>query len=160
MRTLLIVLMIVIPALTSDVEYVDQLQQVQSISPDDIYIPSDSQTSDSLTESIPESVGKKLKKKLKKLKKKLEYVSNDVSGYVVKDSVGIPGLSVYLVHPLHGRSKARVSDEDGYFEFEGIPYGSLSDTDLFYIEVYWGEDLMYQNSFIMKTGDNDFIIHF
>jgi len=153
MRILLIVLMAVIPALTSDVEYVDQLQQVQSISPDNIYIPSDSQTSDSLTESIPEFVGKKLKKKL-------EYVSNGVSGYIVKDSIGIPGLSVYIVHPLHGRSKARVSDEDGYFEFEGIPYGSMSDTDLFYIEVYWGEDLMYQNSFIMETGDNDFIIHF
>jgi hypothetical protein len=52
-----------------------------------------------------------------------------------------PGLMVSLVHPLLGRSTPAYTDEYGKFTMLNIPIRS----DPYYIEVYWGKNLIYRN---------------
>ena len=53
-----------------------------------------------------------------------------------------PGLVVSLVHPFLGRSVPTSSDVYGRFTFFGIPLNR----DPYYIEVYWGSELIYRQS--------------
>lgn len=67
----------------------------------------------------------------------------DVMGAVV-DSRNRPieGLEVYLVHPELGRSRPRVTNQYGVYEFAGVPAPARGP---FVLEVYWGQALMYRN---------------
>ncbi len=62
----------------------------------------------------------------------------------------IPGLNVYLVHPKEGRSSPRRTDNWGRFSFLDVPIRS----DPYYLEVYWGKDLMYRNTVIVDRDKN------
>ncbi|MDJ0612553.1 MAG: carboxypeptidase-like regulatory domain-containing protein [Rhizobiaceae bacterium] len=67
------------------------------------------------------------------------------------DSKPAPGLTVSLVHPQFGRSVPTSSDEYGRFSFFGIPM----DRDPYYLEVYWGKNLVYRQSvFISRDTVN------
>ena len=54
----------------------------------------------------------------------------------------IPGLTVSLVHPSAGRSFPTVTDSLGRYYFSNVPRISAP----FYIEVYWGNKLLYRNT--------------
>ena len=55
--------------------------------------------------------------------------------------LGIPGLTVYLVHPIIGRSYPSITNEYGYFSFSNVPLRN----DYYYVEIYWGNTLIYSN---------------
>src|SRR5437762_2964599 len=59
-----------------------------------------------------------------------------------QNSRPISGLIVYLVHPdpSVGRSIALVTDISGRFSFSSIPVPGN-----YYLQVYWGRTLVYQN---------------
>ena len=57
----------------------------------------------------------------------------------------IPGLTVFLVHPAEGRSRPRITDARGRFVFQGVPYVD----DEYYLEVYWGDELMYRSAVVV-----------
>lgn len=52
-----------------------------------------------------------------------------------------PGLMISLVHPQYGRSAPVFTDNYGNFVMSNIP---ISGTP-YYIEVYWGQNLIYRN---------------
>jgi len=58
------------------------------------------------------------------------------------DNRPVPGLVVSLVHPFLGRSVPTYSDNLGRFSFSGIPQNQ----DPYYIEVYWGNELIFRKS--------------
>ena len=60
-----------------------------------------------------------------------------------------PGLVVSLVHPQFGRSVPTSSDVYGRFTFFGIPMNRVP----YYLEVYWGNQLVYRNT-IYVSGDH------
>jgi hypothetical protein len=67
----------------------------------------------------------------------------NVDGWVqTKTGQPISALTVYLYHPSLGRSYPRFTDVNGYFIFERVSY---SPTD-YYLEVYWGNTLMYREA--------------
>lgn len=69
--------------------------------------------------------------------------SAPVQGQVVsRASTPIPGLAVYLVHPALGRSAPTFTDMYGRFGWTMIPLKS----DPYYIEVYWGNRVVYRNT--------------
>ena len=55
------------------------------------------------------------------------------------DGTPVAGLTVYLVHPSLGRSTPILTASDGTFVFLNVP----SIADDFYLEIYWGRDLIY-----------------
>ena len=74
----------------------------------------------------------------------------DVWGIVLdRDREPIEGLEVYLVHPEVGRSRARVTDDDGGYRFLGIPIPSSGP---FILEVYAGRRLMFRNT-VQRLGE-------
>lgn len=58
-----------------------------------------------------------------------------------------PGMTVSLVHPVLGRSAPAISDNFGTFTLRGIPIRS----DAYYLEVYWGNQLINRQSIIVNT---------
>lgn len=62
----------------------------------------------------------------------------------------IPGLTVYLVHPEAGRSSPSITDSSGRFYFYNVPLRK----DLYYIEIYWGRDLIYRQSIPIRGNEN------
>jgi hypothetical protein len=56
-------------------------------------------------------------------------------------SVGIPGLTVFLVHPSVGRSYPKLTDTTGRFWFSDVPQA-----DTYYLEIYWGDDILYRKT--------------
>jgi hypothetical protein len=72
-----------------------------------------------------------------------------VSGQLVRgDGSPIPGLTVSLVHPQIGRSQPIASDENGHFVFYNVPIHS----EAYYVEIYWGDQLIYRNA-VLVQGD-------
>ncbi len=55
----------------------------------------------------------------------------------------IPGLLVSLVHPQLGRSAPVYTDNFGNFSMGNIPISNIP----YYLEVYWGRNLIYRTSF-------------
>lgn len=54
----------------------------------------------------------------------------------------VPGLTVSLVHPRLGRSVPAFTDSYGQFFFRAIPIHP----EPYYLEVYWGRDLIYRKT--------------
>lgn len=66
--------------------------------------------------------------------------ADSLQGIVVDESgKGIPGLTVSLARP-GSRSKPSITDSLGHYSFPNIPAES------YYIEIYWGTDLLYRKS--------------
>ena len=74
-----------------------------------------------------------------------------VSGTVVSGSTRrpVPGVTVSLVHPERGRSASATTDSNGHFAFFGIPGMPTP----YYIEIYWGKDLLYRNTHTIQGGN-------
>jgi hypothetical protein len=67
----------------------------------------------------------------------------NVTGIVKNQrNYAIPGLTVYLVHPEVGRSSPSITDNFGRFHFYNVPLRNSP----YYIEIYWGRDLVFRNS--------------
>jgi hypothetical protein len=54
----------------------------------------------------------------------------------------VPGVTVSLIHPQLGRSSPSVTDSYGRYSIYQIPVHSVP----YYIEVYWGSQLIYRTS--------------
>jgi len=65
------------------------------------------------------------------------------------DNKPAPGLIVSLAHPYLGRSAPASSDEFGRFTLIGIPI----DREPYFIEVYWGQELMYRDTIYVTKPD-------
>jgi hypothetical protein len=72
-----------------------------------------------------------------------QYERGNVWGQIV-DRQGRPmeGITVYLIHTQIGRSYPRYTDFEGFYRFENIP---VPPGDPFWIEVYWGRELMFRD---------------
>ncbi len=72
-----------------------------------------------------------------------------VHGQIVTRANGTPapGLKVFLIHPVLGRSVPSFTDEHGQFGWIAIPMRQ----EPYYIEVYWGEKLLYRQP-VKVTG--------
>jgi hypothetical protein len=57
-----------------------------------------------------------------------------------------PGLLVSLVHPVLGRSAPVYTDRYGNFFMSNIPIRN----DLYYLEVYWGQKIIYRNTLMIR----------
>jgi hypothetical protein len=71
-----------------------------------------------------------------------------VSGEVkTRSNQPIPGLTVSLVHPVVGRIPvSSVTDAAGRFFIDNIPIRP----DPYYLEIYWGNNLRFRNTVIVK----------
>ena len=58
------------------------------------------------------------------------------------NSTPAPGLTVFLIHPVLGRSAPSYSDAYGRFGWRAIPVRP----EPYYIEVYWGKNLIFRQS--------------
>jgi len=65
------------------------------------------------------------------------------------DNRPAPGLVISLAHHEHGRSASASSDEFGRFTLIGIPV----DQEPYFIEVYWGQDLVYRDTIYVTKED-------
>ncbi len=66
--------------------------------------------------------------------------ADSLQGKVVNEmNRGVPGLTVSLVHLKIGRSSPVITDSSGHFSFPNVP----PQPDVYYLEVYWGRDLLY-----------------
>lgn len=65
-----------------------------------------------------------------------------VQGQIIANATGVPapGLTIYLIHPVLGRSAPSFSDGYGRFGWMAIPVRP----EPYYIEVYWGPNLVYR----------------
>lgn len=70
-----------------------------------------------------------------------------LGGVVVRpNNTPVPGLTVSLVNPAVGRSYPSISDPYGRFFFSNVPLVNSS----FYIEIYWGYQLLYRNTVTIR----------
>jgi hypothetical protein len=67
-----------------------------------------------------------------------------VQGQIIarSNNMPAPGLTVSLAHPNLGRSAPSMTDVYGRFIFYGIPIIQ----EPYFIEVYWGNQLIYRSS--------------
>jgi len=66
-----------------------------------------------------------------------------ISGTVTnKYNQPVPGVTVSLLHPQLGRSSSSITDSYGRYAIYGIPIHPVP----YYIEVYWGSQLIYRSS--------------
>jgi hypothetical protein len=71
-----------------------------------------------------------------------------VEGYVIRGyNQPVPGLTVSMAHPFIGRSSPSITNPTGYYYFVNVPMR----TDPYYIEVYWGTQLLFRNT-VTVTG--------
>jgi len=64
-----------------------------------------------------------------------------VQGQVISNVRGpVPGLTVSLVHPVLGRSAPSFTDNLGRFGWSAIPVRQ----EAYFLEVYWGQNLIYR----------------
>jgi hypothetical protein len=64
-----------------------------------------------------------------------------VQGQLVSRSRGpVPGMTLFLVHRVFGRSAPAYSDAGGRFGWAAIPVSA----EPYFLEVYWGSSLMYR----------------
>lgn len=66
----------------------------------------------------------------------------------------IPGLTISLVHPLIGRSYPSITDNLGRFSFSNVPLRN----DFYYIEIYWGNTLLYRNTIVIDRDYFSWVI--
>jgi hypothetical protein len=59
---------------------------------------------------------------------------------------GIPGLKVFLVSEVYGRSVLKVTDNDGYFTLRSIPVSEKN----YYVEIYETDNLIYREELEVK----------
>jgi hypothetical protein len=65
-----------------------------------------------------------------------------IYGQVVSQTRGpLSGITVSLVHPTLGRSTPVFSQSNGYYFFASVPSGQT-----YYIEAYWGSNLLYRGT--------------
>lgn len=75
--------------------------------------------------------------------------ADSLQGVVVNESdKGIPGLTVSLAHLVVGRSLPSITDSAGHYSFPNVPHRD----DDYYLEVYWGKDLLYRTN--IKVHEN------
>ncbi len=73
----------------------------------------------------------------------------DLEGRVTNGSSRpVAGLTVFLVHPAEGRSFPRITDANGRYAFQNVPLVG----DEYYLEVYWGDELMYRAPVLLHRG--------
>ena len=72
-----------------------------------------------------------------------------VRGQVIDSRTGrpAPGLTVSLVHPRLGRSAPAYTDRNGVFAWNAIPMRH----EPYYMEIYWGRNLIYRQA-LLVTG--------
>jgi hypothetical protein len=58
----------------------------------------------------------------------------------------VPGLMVSLVHPQLGRSTPSYTNQYGYFQMFNIPLHGVP----YYIEVYWGQRLIFRSQIMVQ----------
>ena len=63
----------------------------------------------------------------------------------------IPGVTVYLVNPMVGRSHPEITDLYGRFSFESVPH-TPDGQNWYYVEIYWGRDLIYRRAVQIFPG--------
>ena len=65
-----------------------------------------------------------------------------VQGSLISRNTGapVPGLTASLIHQVLGRSAPSYSDRDGRFGWVAIP----TRPEPYYLEVYWGNKLIYR----------------
>jgi hypothetical protein len=64
-----------------------------------------------------------------------------VQGQLISRNQGpVPGVTVFLLHPVLGRSAPSVTDGYGRFGWSAIPIRR----EQFFLEIYWGERLIYR----------------
>lgn len=73
-----------------------------------------------------------------------------LTGTVSMDGKYLPGLSVYLVSKVHGRTYPVYTDDLGKFEFPST-IASENELDTFYLEIYWGRTLVYQGKVLLMS---------
>ena len=80
--------------------------------------------------------------------------ASTVSGRVIYRDSGrpIPGLSVYVVHPVAGRSRSVATDSQGHFLVADVP----PTHDTYFIEIYWGSTLKYRKS--LSVSDPNVVV--
>lgn len=72
-----------------------------------------------------------------------------VAGEVINQKENpIPGLTVYLVHPVVGRSNPVITDNVGTFSFKKVPFEGTP----YFLEIYWGKELIYRKE-VLVTKD-------
>jgi hypothetical protein len=65
-----------------------------------------------------------------------------LKGQVInKQNRPIPGLTISIVNTTAGRSTPSITDAGGNFLISNIPLVNQK----FYLEIYWGKDLIYRN---------------
>ena len=62
----------------------------------------------------------------------------------------IPGLTLFLVHPVIGRSFPSITDNRGLFSFLNVPLRN----DPYYLEIYCGMELIYKNTVMFNMDKN------
>jgi hypothetical protein len=68
--------------------------------------------------------------------------AESLEGYVFNElNRPVPGLTVSIVNAQAGRSAPSVTDSTGHYYFPNVPISGL-----YYLEVYWGRDLLYRTS--------------
>jgi hypothetical protein len=79
-----------------------------------------------------------------------------VWGFVFSQSQGRPvgGITISLVHPQMGRSSPAFSASNGYFFFANVPPSNTQ----YYIEAYWGMQLLYRGMIMYQGGSRQFNI--
>jgi hypothetical protein len=80
-----------------------------------------------------------------------------VWGYVLRQGQifrPVGGVTVSLVHPVLGRSAPAYSAPNGYFYFANVPPRN----DPYYIEAYWGTELLYRAELVYQGGSLQFNI--
>jgi hypothetical protein len=73
-----------------------------------------------------------------------------VQGLIVSRSnnTPVPGMTVFLLHPVLGRSAPSITDEHGRFGWSSIPVRSES----YFLEAYWGATLMYRQPLPIRSA--------
>ncbi len=69
-------------------------------------------------------------------------LAESLTGTVLaSDETPLAGLTVYLVHPVKGRSSPVYTDRSGTFRLRNVPPVA----DSYYLEIYWGSDLVFRD---------------
>lgn len=74
--------------------------------------------------------------------------SAQIQGSVIdgRNNAPVPGLTISLIHQNFGRSVPSTTDGFGRFVFFNIPIHSQP----YFLEVYWGNRLMYRNRILVR----------
>lgn len=73
-----------------------------------------------------------------------------VQGLIVSsgNNLPVPGVTVFLLHPVLGRSAPSITDEHGHFGWTSIPVH----TESYFLEAYRGSTLMYRQPLPVRSA--------